>query len=48
MTLEQLMAFSVSHDYARQEQLWETVRNSWQKEPFLIRRMLTETTVRAS
>lgn len=48
MTLEQLMAFSVSHDHARQEQIWETVRNSWQKEPFQIRRMLTETTVRAS
>ena len=48
MTLEQLMAFSVSHDYARQEQVWETVRSSWQKEPFQIRRMLTETTVRAS
>jgi len=48
MTLEQLMAFSVSHDHARQEQVWETLRNSWQKEPFQIRRMLTETTVRAS
>ncbi|XHB98441.1 ParB/RepB/Spo0J family partition protein [Nitratireductor sp. ac15] len=48
MTLEQLMAFSVSHDHARQEQVWETVRNSWQKEPFQIRRMLTETTVGAS
>jgi ParB family transcriptional regulator, chromosome partitioning protein len=48
MTLEQLMAFSVSHDHARQEQVWEQIRNSWQKEPFHIRRMLTETTVRAS
>lgn len=48
MTLEQLMAFSVSHDQARQEQVWESVRNSWQKEPYHIRRMLTETTVRAS
>ncbi|WP_374636087.1 ParB/RepB/Spo0J family partition protein [Agrobacterium salinitolerans] len=48
MTLEQLMAFSVSHDHARQEQIWESVRNSWQKEPYHIRRMLTETTVRAS
>ncbi|MFS8037421.1 ParB/RepB/Spo0J family partition protein [Xanthobacter sp. AM11] len=48
MTLEQLMAFSVSHDHARQAQVWETVCNSWQKEPFHIRRMLTETTVRAS
>lgn len=48
MTLEQLMAFSVSHDHARQEQVWESVRNSWQKEPYHIRRMLTETTARAS
>lgn len=48
MSLEQLMAFSVSHDHARQEQVWESVRNSWQKEPYHIRRMLTETTVRAS
>ncbi|GAA4133635.1 ParB/RepB/Spo0J family partition protein [Aminobacter aganoensis] len=48
MTLEQLMAFSVSHDHARQDQIWDAVRNSWQKEPYQIRRMLTETTVRAS
>lgn len=48
MTLEQLMAFTVSQDHARQEQVWEQIRNSWQKEPFQIRRMLTETTVRAS
>jgi ParB family chromosome partitioning protein len=48
MTLEQLMAFTVSDDHARQEQVWETVRNSWSKEPHQIRRMLTETTARAS
>ncbi|UCI05231.1 ParB/RepB/Spo0J family partition protein [Mesorhizobium sp. B1-1-8] len=48
MTLEQLMAFSVSQDHARQEQVWEQIRNSWQKEPYHIRRMLTETTARAS
>ena len=48
MTLEQLMAFSVSHDHTRQEQVWEQIRNSWQKEPFQIRRLLTETSVRAS
>lgn len=46
--LKQLMAFTVSQDHARQEQVWESVRNSWQKEPYHIRRMLTETTVRAS
>lgn len=48
MTLETLMAFTVSEDHARQEQVWATVATSWQKEPWQIRRMLTETTVRAS
>jgi ParB family chromosome partitioning protein len=48
MTLEQLMAFTVSPDHARQEQVWEAIRNSWSKEPYAIRRMLTETSVRAS
>ncbi len=47
MELKQLMAFTVSEDHARQEQVWETIRNSWQKEPWQIKRMLTETTVRA-
>ncbi len=48
MTLEQLMAFTVSQDHSRQEQVWEAVKDSWQKEPYHIRRMLTETTVRAA
>lgn len=48
MTLEQLMAFTVSQDHARQEQVWDAIRNGWQKEPYHIRRLLTETTVRAS
>ncbi|WP_298357003.1 ParB/RepB/Spo0J family partition protein [Rhodoblastus sp.] len=48
MTLEQLMGFTVSPDHARQEQIWEAIRNSWQKEPYHIRRMLTESAVRAS
>jgi ParB family transcriptional regulator, chromosome partitioning protein len=48
MTLEQLMAFTVSQDHARQEQVWAAIGTSWQKEPYQIRRMLTETTVRAS
>ena len=47
MTLEQLMAFTVTEDHARQEQVWEAIQGSWQKEPWQIRRMLTETTVRA-
>ena len=42
MTLEQLMAFTVSEDHARQEQVWTTIGSSWNKEPYQIRRMLTE------
>lgn len=48
MTLEQLMAFTVSTDHARQEHVWEAIKDSWQKEPYHIRRMLTEATVRVS
>lgn len=48
MTLEQLMAFSVTADHARQEQVWENVSRSGNDEPYQIRRMLTENTVRGS
>ncbi|GAN87930.1 ParB/RepB/Spo0J family partition protein [Komagataeibacter intermedius] len=48
MRLEQLMAFSISDDHARQEQVWEIVAQSHNREPYVIRRMLTEKTVRAS
>jgi len=48
MTLEQLMAFTVSPDHGRQQQVWDAIKEGWQKEPYHIRRMLTETTVRAS
>lgn len=48
MTLEQLMAFTVNPDHERQVQLWEAIRSFWNKEHYLIRRMLTETSVRAS
>lgn len=48
MTIVQLEAFSVSADHTRQEQVWEAIKNSWSKEPYQIRRMLTENTVRAS
>ncbi len=48
MTLEQLMAFTVSSDHARQEQVWENVSKSGHDEPYQIRRMLTESTVCAS
>lgn len=48
MSLEQLMAFTVTADHGRQEQVWQAISSSWQKEPYQIRRMLTEKTVRAS
>jgi len=48
MSLEQLMGFTVSDDHARQEQVWEALEKSWSKEPYQIRRMLTEKSVRAS
>ena len=48
MTLEQLMAFTVTNDHARQELVWGSISKSWSKEPYQIRRMLNETTVRAS
>ncbi len=48
MTLEQLMAFTVTTDHARQEQVWENVSKSGYDESYQIRRMLTESTVRAS
>jgi ParB family chromosome partitioning protein len=48
MTLEQLMAFTVTADQARQAQVWDNVSRSQLDEPYQIRRMLTENTVRAS
>ena len=47
LTLEQLMAFSVTDDHARQEQVWEALSRSYNKEPYTIRRMLTEGAVKA-
>ena len=48
MTLDQLMAFTVNPDHERQEQAWEALQHSYNKEPFHIRRLLTESAVRAS
>ena len=48
MSLDQLMAFTVTTDHARQEQVWETLQRSYGQEPYKIRRMLTERAVRAS
>jgi len=48
MTLEQLMAFTVNGDHARQEQVWEGLSRSHNQEPYYIRRQLTDGAVRAS
>jgi ParB family transcriptional regulator, chromosome partitioning protein len=48
MSLDQLMAFAVNPDHERQEQVWEALRRSHTKEPYSIRRLLTEGAVRAS
>src|SRR5580704_6942641 len=47
MTLEQLMAFTVTNDHARQEQVWDSLAGSHTKAPYFIRRQLTEGAVRA-
>ncbi|WP_105373402.1 ParB/RepB/Spo0J family partition protein [Neorhizobium huautlense] len=48
MTLEQIMAFSITNDPVRQEQVWDTVSRSHSREPYYVRRLLTETAIRAS
>ena len=48
MTLDQLMAFTVNGDHERQEQVFERLKASYDKQPYVIRRMLTEGAVRAS
>lgn len=48
MTLEQIMAFSITNDHVRQEQVWDTVSRSHSREPYYIRRLLTETAIRAN
>jgi ParB family chromosome partitioning protein len=48
MTLDQLMAFTVNPDHERQEQVWEAIRRCYTREPFHIRRLMTEGAVRAS
>lgn len=48
LSLDQLMAFCVTDDHNRQEQVWEALIRSYSKEPHMIRRMLTEGAVRAS
>ncbi|MER9713302.1 ParB/RepB/Spo0J family partition protein [Mesorhizobium sp. M0174] len=48
MTLDQLMAFTVNGDHERQEQVFERLTQSYNKDPHVIRRMLTEAAVRAA
>ncbi|MBB6219657.1 ParB/RepB/Spo0J family partition protein [Rhizobium leguminosarum] len=48
MKLEQIMAFSITNDHVRQEQVWDTISRSHSREPYYIRRLLTETAIRAS
>ncbi|ODT65237.1 MAG: DNA-binding protein [Pelagibacterium sp. SCN 63-23] len=48
MSYEQLMAFTVSHDHARQEQVWITISNGWNKQGYYIKRLLTEGAVNAN
>jgi ParB family transcriptional regulator, chromosome partitioning protein len=40
LTLEQMMAFTITDDHARQEQVWEAL--DWNNNPTAIRRALTE------
>jgi ParB family transcriptional regulator, chromosome partitioning protein len=48
MTLDQLMAFTVNPDHERQEQVWEALQRSHNREAYYVRRLLTEGAVRAS
>lgn len=45
LTMDQLMAFAISEDHARQEQVYDNL--SWNKEPHIIRRAMTESHVSA-
>ncbi len=48
MSLEQLMAFSVTDNHARQEQVWEQINQGQHVPAYQIRRMLTEDAIPAS
>lgn len=47
LSLEQLMAFCVTNDLARQEAVWEALSRTYNKDSYTIRRMLTEGAVKA-
>lgn len=48
MSLDQLMAFTVSDDHARQQQVWELLETSFNRSPAYIRQKLTENSVRVA
>jgi ParB family chromosome partitioning protein len=49
MTLDQLMAFSISDDHDRQERVWESLSRGWNPaSPAQIRRLLSEGALHAS
>jgi ParB family chromosome partitioning protein len=48
MKLGLIMAFSITNDHVRQEQVWDTISRSHNQDAYYVRRMLTETAVRAS
>ena len=48
MSLEQLMAFTVTNNHARQKQVWEQVNQGHHAPAYQIRRLLTEQAVAAS
>ncbi len=47
MNLDMLMAFSVSDSHERQEQVWASLTQPWQKEAYHIRRALTASSIPA-
>jgi ParB family chromosome partitioning protein len=47
LTLDQLMAFTINGDHERQEQVFAQMAQSHLREPYAIRRMLTEGSIRA-
>lgn len=48
MSLEQLMAFTVNENHARQEQVWEQLSQTYQPSAHQIRRLLTEDAISVS
>lgn len=48
MEIDQLMAYCVCEDHARQESVWERVKGTWNDTAHGIRQALTENTVRSS